>query len=263
MTRELPMKVPAETLNAINPGPYRFPDVHAYQISFRSDPELVASLVPEPLVANKSGAVTIVVAQYHGGVVTPTETLPGYNELVISVPSKYRGADGKELKGGYMVQLYLADREPQSGCDPTLLGLMIPGYPKRICAFQEFVRGETRRLRFARRGEDVLGLRITDAPLAPVSLPAMRGHSFVLKYVPSGSEDRCADVLKLNLIHGSTQMTSMAKIDVAFDGDAIRLDTGLVIPVREVGLASRCRMDMAPIATTELIDFLTDGSRPS
>lgn len=257
---KLPIDVPAETLNAINPGPYRFPDMHAYQITFKSDPDLVASLVPKPLVANRSGSVALVIAQYHGGVVTPTETIPGYNELVIGIPAKHVGADGKERKGTYMVQLYLADREPQSGCEPTLLGLMIPGYPKRIAHWQEFVRGEERHLRIARRGADVLSLRITDEPLVPVTMAPMTGHSFVLKYVPSGAEGRAADVLKLNLLHGSTQMTAMAQVRVAFDGDALRLDTGVVLPVRETGLAVRCRMDMAPIATTELVDYLAEGA---
>lgn len=261
MTRELPIRIPHETLNAINPGPYDFPDVHSYQVTFRSDPELVASLVPEPLVANRSGTVALVVAQYHGGVITPEGTIPGYDELVISVPAKYRAADGKEIKGAYMVQLYLADRERQSVCEPTVLGLMIPGYPKRSCDWQEFVRGASRHVRIARRGEDVVSMRFADAPLSPVELPPLRGHSFVLKYVPSGADGARPDVLKLNLIHGETRMISMAKADVTIDGGAIRLDTGKVLPVREIGLASRCRMKMSPIATTELVDFLDDGSR--
>ncbi len=261
--KTFPIRVPAETLNAINPGPYVFEDVHAYQVTFRSDPELVRALVPEPLVANRSGQMSLVVAQYLGGVVTPEETIAGYNEVVFGVPCKHTLPDGKEIKGIYMVQLYLADRTPQSGCDPTVLGLMIPGYPKRIAAWQEFVVGTERHLRIARRGLDVVGLRITDAPLAPVTLPPAGGSSFVLKYVPSGSDERCADVLKLNQVRGSTQLTAMSQVKVAFDDDRVCLDSGAVLPVLEVLTSLRCTMTMRPGATVELIDYLRDAEARS
>lgn len=261
--QDFPIKVPKETLNAINHGPYQFNDVHSYQVLFQSDPELVASLVPEPLIANKQGNMGLVVAQYHGGVETPEETLPGYNEIVLGVPAKYRKPDGSEVKGMYMVQLYLADRERQSGCDPTILGLMVPGYPKRICDWQEFVQGNTRHIRIGKRGADVLGLRITDAPLVPFAMPAISGSSFVLKYIPSAAEGQCADVLKLNQLNGSTQMTSMTQVQVAFDNNEIRLDSGLVLPVKQVNMTTRCMMNMTPLGNLELIDYLHGGWPPA
>lgn len=256
--KNFPIKVPAETLNAINHGPYKFNNVHAYTVMFQSDPELVASLVPEPLIANKHGNMGLVVAQYHGGVETPDETLPGYNEVVLGVQAKYRQPDGTEVKGLYMVSLWLADREPQSVADPTILGLMVPGYPKRVCTWQEFVQGSTRHIRVGRRGVDALALRIADAPLVPFTMPPISGSSFVLKYIPSAVEDRCADVLKLNQLDGSTQMTSMAQVQVTFDNDEIRLDSGIVIPVRKVNMTTRCMMDMWPSGNTELVDYLND-----
>ena len=254
--KSLPIEVPRETLNAIHHGPYAFHDVHAYQLTFRSDPAVVSKLVPEPLVANRRGLVSLVVAQYLGGVSTPEETIPGYDELVIGVPAKYRTPEGEELAGLYMVQLYLADRTPGSGCDPTILGLVVPGYPKRSCNWQELQRGNDRHIRVARRGEDVVGLRIVDAPLAPVSLKPASGASFLLKYIPSATEERCADVLKLNLVRGSTQLTSMAVVKVGFDGDAVRLDTGTRLPVHEVLSSMRCTMTMTPERTVELVDYL-------
>lgn len=256
--RDFPIKVPAETLNAINHGPYRFTNVHSYQVLFKSDPDLVASLVPEPLEANRGGNMGIVVAQYLDGVDTPGGRIPGYNEIVIGVPAKYRRDDGSELKGMYMVQLYLADREPQSACDPTILGLVIPGYPKRVCQWQEFVRGDTRRLRIARNGSDVLGLHIDDAAPVSVPMPPLAGTSFLLKYIPAGVADRCADVLKLNAIHGTTQLTSVAQVKVRFDDDCLRLDTGVLLPVREVTMATRGLMNMESTGSVELIDYL-DG----
>lgn len=258
-----PIRVPKETLNAINHGPYVFDDVHAYQVTFRSDPELVRSLVPEPLVANRSGQMSLVVAQYLGGVETPEERIAGYNEVVFGVPCKYTLPGGKEIKGIYMVQLYLADRTPQSGCDPTVLGLAIPGYPKRIADWQEFVRGTERHIRVAKRGRDVVGLHITDATLAPVALPPANGTSFVLKYIPSGSGERCADVLKLNQLRGSTQLTAMAQVQVTFDGGVVRLDSGTELPVLEVLSSLRCTMNMRPGATIELLDYLAAPEGPA
>lgn len=254
--KHFPIKVPADTLNALNHGPYTFTNVHAYTVMFQSDPELVASLVPEPLIANKNGNMGLVVAQYFGGVTTPQETFAGYNEIVLGVNAKYKKPDGSEVKGLYMVSLWLADREPQSVADPTILGLMVPGYPKRVCSWQEFVQGNHKHIRIGRRGVDALGLRITDAPLTPLTMPPLAGSSFVLKYIPSAVESQCADVLKLNQLDGSTQMTSMAQVQVKFDNDEIRLDSGIVLPVKQVNMSTRCMMDMLPQGNTELVDYL-------
>lgn len=254
--KNFPIKVPAETLNALNHGPYRFNNVHSYQVMFQTDPELAASLVPEPLIANRNGNMGLVVAQYFGGVETPLETFAGYNEIVLGVNAKYKKPDGSEVKGLYMVSLWLADRTPQSVADPTILGLMVPGYPKRVCNWQEYVQGNEKHIRIGRRGADVLGLRITDAPLVPMQMPALTGSSFVLKYVPSALEDECADVLKLNQLDGSTQMTSMAQVQIRFDNDEIRLDSGTVIPVRKINMTTRCMMDMLPLGNHTLVDYL-------
>jgi acetoacetate decarboxylase len=254
--KNFPIKVPADTLNAINHGPYQFNNMHAYTVMFQSDPELVASLVPEPLIANKNGNMGLVVAQYFGGVETPQETFAGYNEIVLGVNAKYRHADGTEVKGLYMVSLWLADREPQSVAEPTILGLMVPGYPKRVCHWQEFVQGNEKHIRIGRRGADAMSLRITDAPLVPVPMPPMTGASFVLKYIPSAVDERCADVLKLNQLNGSTQMTSMAQVQVRFDNNEIRLDSGVVLPVKQVNMSTRCMMDMLPLGNVELLDYL-------
>jgi hypothetical protein len=261
--KEFPIKVPADTLNALNHGPYRFNNVHSYQVMFQTDPELAASLVPEPLIPNRNGNMGLVVAQYFGGVETPEETFAGYNEIVLGVNAKYRKADGSEVKGLYMVSLWLADRAPQSVAEPTILGLMNPGYPKRVCNWQEFVQGNDRHIRIGRRGQDVLGLRITDAPLVPLTMPPLSGSSFVLKYIPSAVEGECADVLKLNQLDGSTQMTSMAQVQVKFDDDRIRLDSGIVIPVRKTTMTTRCMMDMLPLGNHTLVDFLHPHPNPS
>lgn len=254
--KDFPIKVPADTLNAINHGPYNFRNVHSYQVMFQSDPELVASLVPEPLIANKNGNMGLVVAQYFGGVETPEETFAGYNEIVLGVNAKYRKPDGSEVKGLYMVSLWLSDRTPQSGAEPTILGLMVPGYPKRVCNWQEFERGNERHIRIGRRGQDVMGLRIIDAPLMPLQMPPLNGSSFVLKYIPSPVEGECADLLKLYQLDGSTQMSSMAQVQVQFDNNEIRLDSGIVLPIRQVNMTTRCMMDMQPLGNTELVDYL-------
>ena len=255
--KSFPIEVPKETRNAINLGPYEFDDVHAYQVTFKSDPELVASLVPEPLQPNRSGHVSLVVAQYLGGVTTPEETLPGYNEIVIGVPSKYRMPGGDEVKGIYMVQLYLADRTPQSGCDPTILGMVVPGYPKRICDWQELVQGNARHIRIAKRNVDVVGLRITDAPLQPVELKPASGYSFVLKYIPSGSRGPMRGRVEAELAEGHPRSSRRwPRSKVGFDGDSIRLDSGVQLPVKEIVTRMRCMMKMVPLGTTELIDYL-------
>ena len=53
-------------------------------------------------------------------------------------------------------------------------------------------------------------------------------------------------------------MTSMAQVQVAFDDDEIRLDTGVVLPIRKINMSTRCMMDMLPTGNVELIDYL-DG----
>ena len=254
----LPIDIPADTLNAVNHGPFAFPGVHTYMITIKTEPEKLQQLVPSPLVANSDGLFVIVVAQYLNGVETPTERIAGYNEVVLVVPATYTHPDGRRERGGYTVALYLADREPQSVCDPTVLGLMLPGYPKRTCVWQESVRDGRRHLRIARRNVDVLDMVIVDAepqPLPPNT--GSGGANFVLKYVPSINRNIAADVLKLNAVRGGGGMTHAAPVEVAFNSQNVRLDSGIVLPVLGVLSAIRGYMDMGNgDESEELIDYL-------
>lgn len=63
-------------------------------------------------------------------------------------------------------------------------------------------------------------------------------------------------MLKLNQLNGSTQITAMSQVQVRFENDAIRLDSGTVLPVKEISMATRCTMDMLPEGNIELIDYL-------
>jgi len=62
-------------------------------------------------------------------------------------------------------------------------------------------------------------------------------------------------------VYQFTQMTSLAQVSVRVGVDAIRLDSGVVLPVEKVLMSTRCTMDMLPEKNELLVDYLTEGAQ--
>ena len=104
------------TSPAFPPGPYRFINREFFTITYRTDPELLRDVVPEPLVPNPEGLVKFEFIRM------PNSTGFGdYTESGQVIPVTF---DGQE--GGYSHAMYLDDEAPIAG------GRELWGFPKKL-----------------------------------------------------------------------------------------------------------------------------------
>ena len=101
-------------------GPYRFYDREFVVITYRSDPEALRAVVPEPLeVAGDT-------VNYEFIRMPDSTGFGDYTETGQVIPVRWRGRDGKVQEGGYVHSMYLDDNSPIAG------GREIWGFPKKL-----------------------------------------------------------------------------------------------------------------------------------
>jgi len=101
-------------------GPYKFYNRQYVVISYRSDPDVLREVVPEPLeVAGDTVSYEFIRM--------PDSTGFGdYTETGQVIPVRFRAADGTVQEGGYVHAMYLDDNSPIAG------GREIWGFPKKL-----------------------------------------------------------------------------------------------------------------------------------
>ena len=113
--------------------PFYYRDARSLTVTFETDPDAAAELLPEGLELPVPSHAAVMVIYY------PTSTFGPYSEAVLGVPCRWQGED----------QLYVAhivvDTVP-----PLVGGREIWGYPKKIAGIElseedEFVRGTVER----------------------------------------------------------------------------------------------------------------------
>jgi acetoacetate decarboxylase len=104
---------------AYPPGPYKFYNREFVVITYRTDPDRLREVVPEPLeVAGDTVAYEFIRM--------PDSTGFGdYTETGQVIPVRYKTRDGKVQEGGYVHAMYLDDNSPIAG------GREIWGFPKK------------------------------------------------------------------------------------------------------------------------------------
>src|SRR5258706_5122013 len=95
------------------PGPYRFFDREYFIITYRTDPEALAAVVPEPLEATEA------IVKYEFIRMPDSTGFGDYTETGQVIPVRLNGEDGAHTHA-----LYLDDDPPIPG------GLQLPGFPK-------------------------------------------------------------------------------------------------------------------------------------
>ena len=99
------------------PGPYRFVDREYMIITYRTDPDAIAAVLPEPLVAPNP------IVKYEFIRMPDSTGFGNYTESGQVIPVTYKGKPGS-----YVHSMYLDDDAPIAG------GREIWGFPKKLAA---------------------------------------------------------------------------------------------------------------------------------
>src|SRR5260370_79155 len=99
------------------PGPYRFYNREYFIITYRTDPEALAAVVPEPL------EVTDAIVKYEFIRMPDSTGFGDYTETGQVIPVRLNG-----VEGGYTHAMYLDDEGPIAG------GRELWGFPKKLAS---------------------------------------------------------------------------------------------------------------------------------
>src|SRR6187397_1633864 len=91
------------------PGPYRFFNREYFIITYRTDPEALAAVVPEPL------EVTEPIVKYEFIRMPDSTGFGDYTETGQVIPVRFKDKDGTVQEGGYVHAMYLDDEGPIAG----------------------------------------------------------------------------------------------------------------------------------------------------
>ena len=134
------------------PGPYRFFNREFFIITYRTDPEALAAVVPEPL------EVTEPVVKYEFIRMPNSTGFGDYTETGQVIPVRFKGEEGV-----YVHSMYLDDEGPIAG------GRELWGFPKKLAS------AENRRRE--RRAGRIVALRLGAVRLRHHGLQAPPGRS--------------------------------------------------------------------------------------
>jgi acetoacetate decarboxylase len=101
-------------------GPYKFYNREFVIISYRTDPEVLRAVVPEPLEPIGD------TVNYEFIRMPDSTGFGDYTETGQVIPVRYKAADGTVQEGGYVHAMYLDDNSPIAG------GREIWGFPKKL-----------------------------------------------------------------------------------------------------------------------------------
>ncbi|MGE0416076.1 MAG: acetoacetate decarboxylase [Acetobacteraceae bacterium] len=105
---------------AYPPGPYRFYNREFVIVTYRTDPEILRAVVPEPL------EVVGDTVNYEFIRMPDSTGFGDYTESGQVIPVRFRDGDGTVQEGGYVHAMYLDDNSPIAG------GREIWGFPKKL-----------------------------------------------------------------------------------------------------------------------------------
>ncbi len=158
------------TSPAFPPGPYRFINREYLIITYRTDPDALRAVVPEPLEVSEA------LVKYEFIRMPDSTGFGDYTESGQVIPVSFRGT-----KGGYVHAMYLNDHPPIAG------GRELWGFPKKLAAPQLEVEIDTLvgtldygKVRIAKA---TMGFKHRAADHVAV-LAALAAPNFLLKIIP-------------------------------------------------------------------------------
>jgi len=158
------------TSPAYPPGPYRFVDREFLIITYRTDPEKLRALVPEPLV------VEAPLVKYEFIRMPNSTGFGDYTETGQVIPVSFKGR-----KGGYTHCMFLNDEPPIAG------GRELWGFPKKLAnpSLQAEIDTLVGTLDYGpvRVATGTMGYKHREADLAAVKA-SLQAPNFLLKIIP-------------------------------------------------------------------------------
>jgi acetoacetate decarboxylase len=158
------------TSPAFPPGPYRFVDREFFVITYRTDPDALAAVVPEPL------EITSPIVKYEFIRMPDSTGFGDYTESGQVIPVRFEG-----VEGGYVHAMYLNDHPPIAG------GRELWGFPKKLASPSLSVDKDTL-VGTLKYGQIQVAVATMGYKHRPVSgeavLHALRTPNFLLKIIP-------------------------------------------------------------------------------
>ena len=159
--------------------PYQYEGSEHYFINFKTSPEVVKSLVPEPLVAGADSMAYLFLVKHK--VVAPAKF--DYYEVYFTVPVSFG-----EMKGTYIPVLYLDKTE---GITP---GREIWGYNKINADIHFEEENENVTIKVTRNDTTIMRAAFTLAAPFPMPEQTQTSNGFAVKYIPSCEKGAPPDV---------------------------------------------------------------------
>ena len=224
-----PFQVSDTVTSAVETGGYVYKDCQILTMIFKTDPSIISELLPPPLISIDNEHM-VIVSSIMNGMCPSGRQMPPYHEIVIGIP-----AMTDDIPGMYCVQLYLDQIHGGSQVYPTMAGQLIYGYPKRDAHIEMSFTDTMITVKANRYDQEIVDASVSlgeDLPKPEDQTPV---YQYGLKYIPSIEENGMPDVVKLTKWEMTPGVPKvLRKADVASPIDKIFLDTGKMIPVKEV-----------------------------
>jgi acetoacetate decarboxylase len=227
------------------PPPYRYQDTRNLNILFKTDPELLESLIPPPLTLNPNHLMI-----FYIGLFQFADFDMPYHEAGLLIPVVQAGRNGN-----YAIVLYLNQTNPIVG------GREIYGWPKKeaeqILFNEEQGKISASVTRYGQRIIDAsfeMQQKMDPIPARPIE------PTFTLKYIPSALKDAPPDVLKLiSSSNDPDVFTEMQLGTAALKFGASPFDDLLAkIPIQEIVYAEVITHDFTMGYGELVVDYLSE-----
>ena len=156
-------------------GPYRFYNREFVVISYRTDPDILRAVVPEPL------EVVGDTVNYEFIRMPDSTGFGDYTETGQVIPVRFKGKNGEVQEGGYVHAMYLDDNSPIAG------GREIWGFPKKLAQPSLAVETDTLvgTLNYGsvRIATGTMGYKHRELDHAPL-LKSLAKPAFMIKIIP-------------------------------------------------------------------------------
>jgi len=225
--------------------PYVFEGSENYFISFKSNPEVLRVLVPEPLKPISNGVITIVFAKHK--ITSPVKL--NYNEAYFVIPVSY----GKRY-GGYIPVLYLDKIETITPARE------IWGYNKVGGEFQFIEKDNKISITVTQMGTLIMKASFDlGEPFTPPKQP-QGGPVFNLKYIPSVVKNAPPDVKQITISELKDSKTTQMRLGTAtLEFYSSRFNPLDKIPILEILKAGYTIDSFSMIYGEVLYDYLEES----